>query len=124
MRESDHFYSELVLAARRNRGSPAAAIEEASLAFSHLVSSIVGTDIADELFGWWQQRYAGGESPQWEKLGHMAAFTLGDYDVATMDLDKDDWEAIRDILSDAADELDLDVLSRLMADLVSHGALD
>jgi hypothetical protein len=124
MRESDHFYSELVQVARRNRGSLAAAIEEASLAFSQLVSSIVGADIADELFGWWQERYAGGAAPQWEKLGHIAAFTLGDYDETTMDLDKDDWVAIRDILSGAADELDLDVLSRLMADLVSHGALD
>jgi hypothetical protein len=124
MRASEHFYSELDAAARRNRGSPTAAVEGASLAFSRLVAPIAGEDVANELFNWWLERYGTGEAPHWEKLAHISAFVLGDYDAATMDLDATDWEAIRDVLSGAADELDLDVLSRLMMDLVSRGALD
>ena len=124
MRASDHFYTELEISARRNRGSPATAFEDASLAFSRLVAPIVATDVAEALFNWWLERYGGGDTPCWEKLAHIGAFILGDYDAVTMDLDHDDWEAIRDILSEAAEELDLDVLSRLMAELVSRGALD
>jgi hypothetical protein len=123
MRASDHFYTELDLAARRNRGSTVSAAEEASYAFRRLVGPTVGEDTAEELFNWWLERH-GGETPRWDKLGHIGAFILGDYDAATMDLDQEDWEAIRDILSAAADELDLDVLSRLMSDLVSRGVLD
>jgi hypothetical protein len=124
MKPSDHFYSELDASARRNRGLFTAAVESAALSFSRLVSPTVGGDVADELFGWWRERYGLSDQPRWEKLGHIASFVLGDYDDTTMDLDRDDWEAIRDVLSDAADELDLDVLGKLMADLVSHGALD
>jgi hypothetical protein len=124
MRPSDHFYSELDAAARRNRDSLEVALESAVLSFSRLIAPTVGGDVAEALFDWWRERYGSMDKPQWEKLGHIAAFVLGDYDDRSMDLDRDDWEAIRDVLSDAADELDLSVLSRLMADLVSHGALD
>ncbi|NJL26124.1 MAG: hypothetical protein HC902_13805 [Calothrix sp. SM1_5_4] len=124
MRASDHFYSELDAAARRNVVHRALQSRVLALAFSRLVAPVVGDDVALELFNWWQERYGAGEGPIWEKLAHIASFVLGDYDGATMDLDEADWEAIRDILSDAAEVLDLDVLSRLMVELVSRGALD
>jgi hypothetical protein len=124
VRASDHFYSELESSARRNRGAPSAAIEYASKSFERLIAPTVGAAVAKELFRWWLERHGASDAPRWEKLAHVASFVLGDYDDAAMDLDREDWEAIRDVLSEAADELDLAVLSELMGALVSHGVLD
>ena len=125
MREADHFYSELSGIARRgaNHSSTDDWKEAPKRAFSRLVDPIVGPVPAEELFRHWLGRHGSGDEPRFEKLGHIASFILGDYDDAAMDLDADDWSAIRDIVSAEAEEMDLDELTRLMTDLVSRGAL-
>jgi len=119
MRDSDHFYSELETLARRGGTDPAGA----ERAFLRLAVPVVGETAAEEIFRYWLERHGASSPIAWVKLGHFAAFVLGDYDDATMDLDADDWSAVRDIVSAEAEELDMDDLTRLMADLVSHGAL-
>jgi hypothetical protein len=119
MRASDHFYSELDAIARRGETD----LHHPERAFLKLAVPVVGEVAAGELFHWWAERHASAGSVGWAKLGHIASFVLGDYDDSTMDLDSEDWAAIRDIVSAEAEELDLDDLTRLMADLVSRGAL-
>jgi len=124
MRTSDHFYSELNALERRNRGAAESKIaEDAARSFSALVAPLVGADLADEAFSYWLERYGRADPPLYSKLGHIAAFFLDDYDDQTMDLGKEDWKALKDIVANAAEDLDIDVLSQLMTDLVSRGAL-
>lgn len=120
MRPSDHFYSELESTARHGDVQP----KSAEHSFTRLTAPVVGDVAAGELFRFWEERHAAAKPIQWEKLGHLAAFILGDYDDASMDLDKKDWEAVRDIMSAEAESMNLDDLTRIMADLVSRGALD
>lgn len=120
MRASDHFYSELDALARRAAGDPLSA----ERGFSRLAAPVVGEVASGELFRWWRERHASGPSVGWDKLGHLAAFVLGEYDDASMDLDAEDWASVRDIVSAEAEEMNLADLTRLMADLVSRGALD
>ncbi|GAB1481918.1 hypothetical protein MASR2M78_07330 [Treponema sp.] len=126
MHAVDHFYSELVALEKRNRGLPDAdgkMAMDTSRSFNALVAPIVGADASNDAFLDWLDRYGKLNPVQYSKLGHIAAFFLGDYDDETMDLVPDDWKALREIVSDAAEQLDLDTLSRLMSDLLSHGAL-
>jgi hypothetical protein len=127
MREADHFYS--VLEGIRKRSRPGSGLrdageDEAKRAFERLVIPVTGDTVASELFRWWSEKYGAEDEPRWERLGHIAAFVLGDFDDGTMELDADDWDAIRDAVAGEADDLDLDTLTRLMTDLVSRGVLD
>jgi len=119
MRASEHFYSELDGISRRNETK----LDYAERAFAKLTAPVVGETASEELFRWWAERHAAAAPFRWEKLGHLASFVLGDYDDSTMDLDSDDWAAVRDIVSAEAEEMNLDDLTRLMAELVSRGAL-
>lgn len=120
MRASEHFYTELEGIARKANAEPSSAEH----AFYRLTAPIVGEAAAEELFRFWEERHAAAGAIDWPKLGHLASFILGDYDDATMDLNKDDWAAVRDIMSAEAEEMNLEDLTRIMADLVSRGALD
>lgn len=119
MRASDHFYSELDGLARRNETD----LDFAERSFVRLTAPVVGEVASGELFRWWAERHAAALPYAWTKLGHLAAFVLGDYDDSSMDLDSADWSAIRDIVSAEAEVMNLDELTRLMAELVSRGAL-
>lgn len=96
---------------------------EAERVFKRLVVPVLGEEAASELFLHWRDRYGSGETPNFEVLGHLASFIIGEYDDASMKLDAEDWETIREILSAEAETLNLDELTRLMGDLVSRGAL-
>jgi len=127
MREADHFYSVLEGIKKRSRvgnGMRDSGGDEAKRAFDRLVQPVVGEVVAADLFGWWSEKYGAGETPAYDRLGHIASFVLGDFDDAVMELDADDWSAIRDALAGEAEDLDLDILARLMTELVSRGALD
>lgn len=84
---------------------------------------VVGEIVTEDLFDHWMGKYGGGEAPDFERLGDLASFLVGDFDDDRMRLDGEDWEAIRDCVSAEADEMNLDQLTRIMSDLVSHGAL-
>jgi hypothetical protein len=57
------------------------------------------------------------------KLGYTAAFFLGEYDKTTMPLDIDDWREIRETIEDASEAIDINILTRLMDNLLSLGLL-
>jgi hypothetical protein len=61
------------------------------------------------------------DSPQ--KLGYMAAFFLGEYDDASMPLEAEDWQEIRETIEDASEEIDIAALTSLMNGLLSRGLL-
>jgi hypothetical protein len=126
MLASDHLLSELASLARRREASPAAAaaaVESAELSFKRAVVPVVGTTVAEELFAWWRDEAAAGPSG-FERLGYIAAFLLGEYEQASMPLPADAWSQVREALSAEAESLDLDVLTKLMGELVSRGVLD
>ena len=54
----------------------------------------------------------------------MAAFFLGEYDSPSMPLDQADWQEIRGTLEDVSGEMDLNILTALMGELLSRGVLD
>jgi hypothetical protein len=90
--------------------------------FSVLAAPVLGAAAAADLCNRTLDRAAGGIGLR--KLGAMAAFFLGEYDEATMPLEKDDWEEIRGTLEDVSEEIDIKTLGALMGDLLSRGVLD
>jgi hypothetical protein len=88
--------------------------------FGRLLAPILGQDAAMDLFHRTGERY-GAEAGL--KLAYTAAFFLGEFDKQTMDLNAGDWDDIRETLKDASGEMDINVLSGLMGELLSLGEL-
>ncbi len=126
MRSSDHFYSDLSGLAKRNRGDKQAIEAAARRAFVAACAPSVGDTCAQAFFEHWLGRYDGlGDSDTaLARLGDIASFVTGDWDEETMELDGEDWASFNDILSAEAEDLDMEVLARLMTFLVERGALD
>jgi hypothetical protein len=120
MRPVDHFLSKL------DRVSSAPWDDQTRLRFERdfgsLVAPVLGASVAADLYNRTLDRAAPGAALR--KLGFMAAFFLGDYDEATMPLEKDDWDEIRGTLEDVSGEIDLTTLTTLMGELLSRGVLD
>lgn len=94
------------------------------LSFSSLVTPVLGLEGSEELFQYWKDSYTHQSVPEYLSLGYMAAFVLNEYDDATMSLSPQDYEEIRETLSSVADNVHIDTLTTLMAELVSRGFLD
>jgi len=124
MRPVEHFLSELQSQARSRRGLDDSEFSRLSSSFSRLAAPVVGAAAAQELFFHWKDRYASGEGADLLKLGYIAAFLLEEYDDPSMDLQAADFEALRDVLDEAAETLDLKTLTTLMGELVARGFLD
>ncbi len=121
MRPADHLYSELESLKSRSNSPMFRFADEAKHLFSRTIKPFVGDVVTEELFAWWLTRHDGKRDPI--ALGHIASFILEGYD-ETQDLDLDDWRSIKDVFSAEAETIDLQILSRVMADLVERGALD
>jgi hypothetical protein len=119
MRPVDHF---LAKAGRVSSVAPdGETLRRFERDFGALVAPVLGAAAAADLY----HRVMDGAPADTalRKLGAMAAFFLGDYDEETMPLEKEDWEEIRGTLEDVSEELDLKILTALMGDLLSRGAL-
>ena len=58
-----------------------------------------------------------------QRLADAADLFLGDYDTDNDPLLPDDWEFVRDIVSERATDLDMDLVSYLMKLVVDHGRI-
>lgn len=56
-------------------------------------------------------------------MGYIAAFFLGEYDDASMPLEAEDWQKIRETIEDASKEIDITVLTSLMDGILSRRLL-
>ncbi len=124
MRDADHFLSELDALGRSGTKTvdPRLA-SRLSASFCRLTVPVVGAEAAEGLFRYWVDSYGAKAEPEFPPLGYLAAFLLREYDGETMPLDRRDFEELLDTLNDAAGEIDMNVLTELMAELVSLGLL-
>ena len=124
MRAADHFLSELDSLARSAKTNVDASLAaRLSSSFFRMVVPVIGNGPAEELFEYWMDSSGRSGKPDFPKLGYFAAFLTGEYDEPTMPLSREDFEEIRDTLNEAAEEIDMDTLTELMAELVSRGLL-
>ncbi|MFP3042880.1 hypothetical protein LQZ19_13765 [Treponema primitia] len=125
MRPVDHFFSKLASLEDSLRG-PSAVLESRDRSrleqdFSQLIGPALGKTAAADLCNRTIDRVALPLALQ--KLGDMAAFFLGEYDGETMHLDREDWQEIQETLEDASGEMDINILTSLMGELLSRGIL-
>ncbi len=81
--------------------------------------------LAASLFDWWKNEWARGpefEDFALEKLLAINAFLNQEED--TDALDKEDWKRLKDEVGYEAENISMDLLSRMMETLVSKGAMD
>jgi hypothetical protein len=123
MRPIDHFFSRLTRLESSLR--PGSGLEPAAAArlagdFTALVGPVIGAAAAEELFVRARERLERrGGFPA--GLGSLAAFFLGEFDGASMSLEDEDWEDIRETLEEVSGEMNLDTLTALMGDLLARG---
>ncbi|MDR1971664.1 MAG: hypothetical protein LBQ46_07060 [Treponema sp.] len=117
MRPVEHFLSQIDKLERG--GSSPTAQERIARTFVDLTAPVIGRDAARDLCGAFLDR---GGGSAYQKLGCAAAFLLGEFD-ETMDLDPGEWEDIRASLEDAAGEMDLNILTALMGELLARGKI-
>jgi hypothetical protein len=98
--------------------------------FAALVSPLIGERTAGELFNRALKRAEcpggtekPGRKPSLQNLGAIAAFFTGEFDDATMILGDEDWEDIRETLEEISGEIDINVLTTLMGELLSRGKI-
>jgi hypothetical protein len=130
MRPIDHFFSQL---SRFEAGPGLDGKQLARLSgdFTALVAPLTGARTAGELFDRALGRMeltggpekSGGRRPSLQKLGAIAAFFTGEFDDETMSLDDDDWEDLRETLEEISGEMDIDVLTALMGELLNRGKI-
>ena len=123
MRPIDQFFF------RIGRVEAAPGFDEKQLArlsgdFAALVAPLTGKRTAGELFDRALERVerpGGGGSLR--KLGAIAAFFIGEFDDETMSLEDEDWEDIRETLEEISGEIDMNVLTALMGELLNRGKI-
>jgi hypothetical protein len=120
MRPVAHFFSKL------DRISSAAMESRTRSRFERDFRDLVGPALGPVVAGDLYNRVMDSAAPDvaLRKLGAMAAFFLGDYDEATMPLEKEDWDEIRETIEDVSGEIDIKTLTALMGELLSRGVLD
>jgi hypothetical protein len=125
MRPTDHFLSELDGLARSSQGRSldGAGAERLGKTFLGLAAPVIGKDAALGLFSAWQEQCRTRSIPDYVSLGIIAAFVRGEFDPDTMKLEIAYWEDIKDALTEASQEMEMDSLTSLWADLLSRGIL-
>jgi hypothetical protein len=107
------------------RGGPGTE-ETLARGFRELAAPVIGGDGARDLYGALlgilREKAGTGGRPAYLKLGYALAFLLGEFD-DSMELDAEEWEEIRGALEDAAGDMDLNVLTALMGELLFRGKL-
>jgi hypothetical protein len=127
MRPVEHFLAQLdkferLSLALRNSAEQENAEDRITKEFVSLTAPVIGNNTAQDLCFSCLDRLRSQRNPPYSRLGYVAAFLLKEFD-ATMELDSNDWEDIRDTLEDAAGEMDMDTLTTLMGELLSRGEL-
>ncbi|MDR2303862.1 MAG: hypothetical protein LBE10_04675 [Treponema sp.] len=124
MRPADHFLSLLSRYSPEEGGFSltSSQCDYLKREFSSLVSPVLGRRYAEEFFERSGERIEqDGGSPL--RLGAAAAFFLQEFDDRHMELKEEDWEDIRETLNEASGEIDLEILTKLMAALLERGKI-
>ncbi|MDR2070728.1 MAG: hypothetical protein LBP81_04855 [Treponema sp.] len=129
MNPASHFaaYLDRLTASLPGGGStgPAASIlDQAEQEFAALIAPIIGVSPAKHL-AFYAREHTQHDAPGFlQKMGYMAAFFLGEYNDASMPLEVEDWQEIRETIEDASEEIDITVLTSLMNELLSRRLLE
>jgi hypothetical protein len=99
------------------------ALERLRRDFVSLTAPLIGATAAEDAFSRVRTRISTGEAGSLQKLGYMAAFFLEEFDDASMSLEAEDWQEIRETIEDASEEINLAALTSLMDALLSRGLL-
>jgi hypothetical protein len=84
--------------------------------FIQLTGPILGESLAKELF----HQIVPGTDEQYQGI---AAFFRGEYDDTSMHLENNDWIIIRETVEHVSGDMDIDMLTALMGELLSRGVL-
>jgi hypothetical protein len=120
MRPADHFFSQIERLSARNTAGRGKDTERLRRDFTALVGPVTGAGAAEDFFARMLDRIGSG---QFARLGAAAAFFLGEFDDETMSLEDEDWEDIRETLTEVSAEINMDALTALMQELLSRGKL-
>jgi hypothetical protein len=88
-----------------------------------LIAPAIGIGPAEDFSSRLLDRIKTNTTGSLRKIGYMAAFFLGEYDDASMPLEAEDWQEIKEIIEDASEEIDIAALTILMNGLLSRGLL-
>jgi hypothetical protein len=127
----DHFLSRLsslensLRAGAGNRGNPAEqfSADWLSSEFFRFTVPVIGTTASEDIYYRTLERICRLPPEGVMKLGYMAAFFLGKYNDASMNLEEEDWWEIRHTVEDASEVINIDTLTGLMNNLLSRGLL-
>jgi hypothetical protein len=129
MRPIDRFFSQLSRL-EAGPGPDRKQLARVSGDFAALVAPLTGKRTAGELFDralGRAERSGGpgkpGERPSFQNLGAIAAFFTGEFDDETMSLGDEDWEDLRETLEEISGEMDIEVLTALMGELLNRGKI-
>ncbi len=132
MKPIDHFFSQIDSLVRSFRsealtfqGDDERQLKDRLAAsFLSLTAPIIGKTAAGDLCLYCFDKLEGKKPEALEKLGFIAAFLTGEYDDNTMRLDAEDWDEIKETLNDASGEMNMDMLTELLGELLNRGVLD
>jgi hypothetical protein len=120
----DRFISQLdKLSASLQSGKTSRTLEGVERDFAALIAPVIGIRPAEDLAGRMLERIKSSGTGSLRKIGYTAAFFLGEYDEASMSLDAEDWQEIKEIIEDTSEEIDIITLTSLMNGLLSRGLL-
>jgi hypothetical protein len=120
MRPLDQFFSQLV---RLEQSLQSVVLEQETAdhlmgEFSRLLAPVIGGPAAEDLCFRTLERIRGKAPAALQRVGNMAAFFLGEYD-DSLKLEDEDWIEIQETLEDASGEMNIDILTDLMGELLS-----
>jgi hypothetical protein len=120
----DRFISQLdKLSASLQSGKTSRTLDGVERDFAALVAPVIGIRPAEDLAGRMLERINPTTAGSLQKIGYVAAFFLGEYDEASMPLEAEDWQEIKDTIEDTSEEIDITTLTSLMNGLLSCGLL-
>jgi hypothetical protein len=121
MRPIDHFISQLDRSPVSSQDGESLNRIERDLV--SLIAPAIGVGPAEDFSGRILDRKKTNTTGSLRKIGYMAAFFLGEYDDASMPLEAEDWQEIKESIEDASEEIDIAALTILMNGLLSRGLL-
>jgi hypothetical protein len=121
----DHFIAQLDRLAASVPGQPdIRTLDRSEHEFATLIAPVIGVSSAQDLAARIRERLEKNTTTSLRKMGYIAAFFLGEYDDASMPLEDEDWQEIRETIEDASEEIDIAALTSLMDGLLSRRLLE
>jgi hypothetical protein len=88
-----------------------------------LIAPAIGVGLAEDFSSRVLDRIKTNTTGALRKIGYIAAFFLGEYDDASMPLEAENWQEIKETIEDASEKIDIAALTILMNGLLSRGLL-